>query len=75
MRKFYTLAFLIFCFTAIAQSQILQGKLADLIDNKPLPGATLKLTPLKDSNSHFNIISDTKGFFRFANLPKDSFML
>lgn len=75
MRKFYTLAILIFYFTSIAQSQILQGRLADLIDNKPLPGATLKLTPLKDSNSHFDIISGDKGFFRFTNLPKDSFML
>ncbi|MEI9908662.1 MAG: outer membrane beta-barrel protein, partial [Bacteroidota bacterium] len=58
-----------------AHSQSIKGKLVDLVDSKPLAGATLKLNPVKDSANIFNGISNSKGEFEFTNLPKDSFML
>ena len=58
-----------------AQAQSLKGKLADPVDNKPLAGATLKLTGLKDSTLKHNTISDSKGDFEFKNLEIDSFLL
>jgi hypothetical protein len=59
----------------IAQAQSIKGKLVDPADNKPLIGATLKLTAVKDSTVKFNTISDNKGFFEFKGLPVDSFQL
>jgi uncharacterized membrane protein YgcG len=55
--------------------QSVKGKLLDLIDNKPLVGATLRLTSLKDSAQQFNAISDSSGRFEFRNLYSDSFTL
>src|SRR5260370_1465704 len=56
-------------------AQSVKGRLLDLIDNKPLPGATLSLTSLKDSSQKFNAISDNKGNFEFKNLYAGSFTL
>jgi uncharacterized membrane protein YgcG len=76
MKKFFTLSIGLFlvAFSAISQS-IIKGKLADLVDNRPLAGATLRLTGLKDSTLVFNTISDIKGAFQFRNIPADSFLL
>jgi hypothetical protein len=74
MRLYFLLAYLIISAIPI-QAQTIKGKLTDPADNKPLIGATLKLTVLKDSTIIFNTISDNKGFFEFKNLPVDSFML
>ncbi|HYM95597.1 MAG TPA: outer membrane beta-barrel protein [Chitinophagaceae bacterium] len=71
--KFLLLFLMVSAITVQAQS--LKGKLVDLVDNKPLAGATLKLTGLKDSTLKFNVVSDSKGFFEFKSLPVDSFML
>ena len=59
--------------TGVARSQTITGKLLDLVDNKPLAGATLELRSVKDSTSRFGAVSDSSGQFRFSNLPLDSF--
>lgn len=59
----------------IAQAQSVKGKLLDLVDNKPLRGATLELRSVKDSTTRFGAVSDSSGQFRFGNLPLDSFSL
>lgn len=61
--------------TLTIQAQSIRGKLIDPADSKPLAGATLKLSKLKDSSLQFNTISDSKGFFEFKNIPVDSFIL
>src|SRR5688572_6762225 len=59
--------------TGVARSQTITGKLLDLVDNKPLRGASLELRSVKDSTSRFGAISDSTGQFRFSNIPLDSF--
>jgi hypothetical protein len=56
-------------------AQTIKGRLLDLVDNKPLRGATLSVTSLKDSTQKFNTISDSSGKFEFENLYADSFTL
>src|SRR6266498_988237 len=68
------IATLIILNTAI-NGQSIKGKLLDLVDNRPLRGATLSLTSLKDSSQKFNTISDSSGKFEFKNLNVDSFTL
>ena len=67
------LGFLIVSVTAHSQS--IKGKLADPADNKPLAGATLTLSSVKDSTSFRNTISDSTGVFKFEGLSSDSFFL
>jgi len=67
------LGFLILSITAHSQS--IKGKLADPADNKPLAGATLTLSSVKDSTSFRNTISDSTGVFKFEGLSSDSFFL
>ncbi len=67
------LGFLIVSVTAHSQS--IKGKLADPADNKPLAGATLMLSSVKDSTSFRNTISDSTGVFKFEGLSSDSFFL
>src|SRR5438046_6269527 len=66
-------AFIILCSTTNAHG--IKGKLLDLTSNRPLRGATLNLTSLKDSSKKFNTISDNSGDFEFKNLYPDSFAL
>ncbi len=54
-------------------SQSIKGKLVDLVDSKPLAGATLTLSSLKDSTVARNGVSDSTGSFLFSDLPIDSF--
>ncbi len=61
--------------SGIVQAQSVKGKLLDLVDNKPLQGATLSLKPVKDTANQFNTLADNKGEFRFAALPRDTFYL
>ena len=61
--------------SAIANAQTITGKLADLIDNKPLAGASLELRSVKDSTNRFGALADSAGRFRFNNIPNDSFTL
>lgn len=58
-----------------AHSQSIKGKLVDLIDSKPLAGATLTLTSLKDTLQSRYAVADSVGVFRFDNVAKDSFFL
>jgi hypothetical protein len=75
MKKFL-LSFLVLSVCVItAHTQIIKGKLLDLVDNKPLSGATLTLTKIKDTTSTFNSLANAEGVFQFDNLPIDSFFL
>lgn len=74
--KHFRLLFSVLLVSALsAHSQSIKGKLVDLIDSKPLQGATLTLTSLKDSANSYNAISDSTGVFYFQNLPIDSFFI
>ncbi|MDP4262709.1 MAG: TonB-dependent receptor [Bacteroidota bacterium] len=56
-------------------AQSVKGKLVDLVDNKPLAGATLRLKMVKDTTRIFKGVTDSKGQFEFTDLTKDSFIL
>jgi uncharacterized membrane protein YgcG len=58
-----------------AHSQSVKGKLVDLVDNKPLAGASLQLKSVKDTTNVLNGVADSQGMFEFKNLAKDSFTL
>ncbi|MCG2613066.1 TonB-dependent receptor family protein [Terrimonas sp. NA20] len=61
--------------TLSAHSQSVKGKLVDLVDSKPLQGATVTISSLKDSTKSYNEISDSTGVFLFRDLPIDSFFV
>ncbi|WP_276502447.1 outer membrane beta-barrel protein [Terrimonas pollutisoli] len=69
------LLFIVLGFSASAHSQSIKGKLLDLVDNKPLAGATLTLTPVKGSSQVKKAVSDPTGVFAFQGLSLDSFFL
>lgn len=74
--KHFRLLFVFIVLTGLsATGQGIRGKLLDLVDNKPLAGATLTLTSLKDSTQQYQTLADSSGVFRFSNLPADSFFL
>jgi hypothetical protein len=75
MKRLRLLLLLVLGSFATAQSQTVKGKLLDLVDNKPLSGATLQLISVRDSTTFFNTLADAKGEFQFSALPKDSFFL
>lgn len=58
-----------------AQAQTIKGKLVDLVDNKPLAGATLQLKLAKDTTQVRKGVTDSKGIFEFTDLTKDLFIL
>ena len=62
-------------FFVTGHTQAIRGKLLDLVDNKPLAGATVSLVSVKDSTQISNAVADSQGVFRFTNLAKDSFFL
>lgn len=74
MRRIQFLLFLLLV-SGIANAQSIKGKLSDPADNKPLAGATLALTSVKDSLSIHKTVSDNTGAFRFQGIPLDSFFL
>ena len=69
------LFFIVLGLSASAHSQSIKGKLLDLVDNKPLAGATLTLTPVKDSSGVQKTVSSSTGVFAFQGLSLDSFFL
>ena len=76
MRRIKVLiAILLILSTAEADAQSVKGRLLDLNENRPLRGATLSLTSLKDSSQRFSTISDSTGHFEFEGLYRDSFAL
>jgi uncharacterized membrane protein YgcG len=74
MRSLQLLVVVLFV-SVFAKAQHVNGKLLDLVDNKPLAGASIRLQGLKDSSRIFNGISDSSGRFTFGNVPADSFSL
>jgi hypothetical protein len=63
-------------FTAISvHSQSIKGRLADPANNRPLAGATISLSGVKDSTIQRSALSDSLGIFSFGNLPFDSFLI
>lgn len=61
--------------SGLVHSQSVKGKLTDAADQKPLAGATLSLTDVKDSASVKNTVSDKDGAFRFTGLATGSYYL
>ncbi len=60
--------------SATTHSQSIKGKLTDPSDNKPLVGATLTLTAVKDTMSVKKAVSDRSGSFRFQGLALESYL-
>ncbi|TMI69675.1 MAG: TonB-dependent receptor, partial [Bacteroidetes bacterium] len=56
-------------------AQSIKGKLVDLVDNKPLAGATLQLKLVRDTTQSRSSVTDSKGQFEFNGLSRDSFLL
>ncbi|MBC7947463.1 MAG: outer membrane beta-barrel protein [Chitinophagaceae bacterium] len=75
MKHFRLLVVMMIGSCLASHSQSIKGKLLDLVDNRPLAGATLTLTSLKDSTTQFKRLADSSGVFRFDGLPVDSFFL
>src|SRR5437868_15550003 len=75
MKNFRLSFFFIIASALTAHSQSIKGKLVDLVDNKPLAGASLQLRLVKDSTQNIRGVTDSKGQFEFSNLSKDSFVL
>ncbi len=71
MKQISLLALVMFVLSLNVHSQSIKGKLVDLVDSKPLSGATLTLTTLKDSLNVRQAVADSSGQFRFQNLPVD----
>jgi hypothetical protein len=75
MKKIKLLIATFVLISTASYAQSIKGKLLDLVDNKPLSGASVTLTGLKDSTQKFSSISDNNGSFEFKNLSRDSFTL
>lgn len=75
MKKVRLSIILVFVTVVSAHSQTIKGKLVDLVDNKPLAGATLTLSSLEDTLSSLKTLADSSGHFEFRGLPIDSFYL
>ncbi|TMI96556.1 MAG: carboxypeptidase-like regulatory domain-containing protein [Bacteroidetes bacterium] len=75
MPRIKLLVAILLMMSARTHAQTVKGRLLDLNENKPLRGATLSLTSLKDSLQKSSTISDSSGRFEFAHLYPDSFTL
>lgn len=75
MRLIGILLFFLTILSAVAGAQGLKGKLLDGSDSRPLNGATLILSPVRDSSQTTSVISDKTGKFQFNDLAADSFLL
>lgn len=73
MKKTRLIVFMLLGLVGAAHSQTIKGKVVDLVDNKPLSGATLTLTSVKDTLKKFNTLADANGAFEFTGVSKDSF--
>src|SRR5438477_155529 len=65
MRRIKVLIAILLIISTGTNAQSVRGRLLDLNENKPLRGATLRLTGLTDSSQIFNSISDSTGRFEF----------
>src|SRR5689334_10996145 len=73
MKKIRLTAIVLLGLVGTTYSQTIKGKIVDLVTNKPLAGATITLTSVKDSLTKFTSLADAGGAFQFTGLPKDSF--
>ncbi len=73
MKKPVFSLFVVTLFSIAANSQIIRGKVVDLVDNNPLSGARLTLVTIKDTTQKIDVIADKEGKFSFTNLAIDSF--
>lgn len=55
-------------FILTSHSQTIKGKLVDLVDSKPLAGATVSLSPANDSSKITRAVADSAGKFAFSGL-------
>ncbi|MCR6720177.1 MAG: carboxypeptidase-like regulatory domain-containing protein [Chitinophagaceae bacterium] len=62
-------------FVLISHSQTVKGKVVDLVDSKPLAGATVTLVSTKDSTDSRFAVSDSIGRFQFGGLPLSTYYL
>jgi len=64
-------------FSSFAQAQrpVLSGRLTDPETRKALPGATVRLSALRDTSYRFSTLTDAEGRFRFEGLRPDSLRL
>lgn len=62
-------------FGLISHSQTIKGKVVDLVDSKPLAGATLTLVSTKDSTDSRFSVSDAQGNFQFNSLEFNAYYL
>ena len=58
-----------------AKAQTIRGKLVDLVDSRPLAGASLSITSIKDTLAIRNSIADSTGSFLFSGVAIDSYFL
>ncbi|MFT6936034.1 MAG: hypothetical protein ACJA1N_000328 [Saprospiraceae bacterium] len=76
MKYFFTLIFLLCLLTnnSTAQkvTQTLRGTVVDAVDNLPLKGATVYLSP---SEITFGVVTDRSGSFRFDSIPVGRYQL
>jgi len=75
MKKIILVALTLINGLVAVHSQSIKGKLVDLVDSKPLAGATLTLVSLKDSTQSRRGLADSSGRFLFQNVPVDSFFV
>jgi hypothetical protein len=75
MKKIILVALVVLNGLVAVHSQSIKGKLVDLVDSKPLAGATLTLVSLKDSTQIRRGLADSSGRFVFQNVPVDSFFV
>ena len=75
MKHKILLTWMVIGFGLIAHSQSIKGKIVDLVDSKPLSGATLTLVSTKDSSDSRFSISDSLGRFQFGSLAWNTYYL
>lgn len=68
MKNIFFMMVVLHC-TSILHGQSLQGTIYDQTSGEPLPGVNIIITDLKQVT-----VSDTKGHYRFSELPKGRFL-
>ena len=74
-RSLFILLFILLATIVTAQDFRIAGSLINSIDQQTLPGATVKLTSLKDTTQFKYTTSGMQGEFEFAKLKKGQYVL
>ena len=72
---FFFLTSILFCFAANAQNISISGRIIDAETNLAIPGGTISLKSIADTNQSFTTYSDAAGKYQFDQLRPDSFRL